>query len=318
MIPTALHGLEEESIPVFITQEARQLAQGFANQQSTPAKADQVYRNTLAISVVNNYLRVLGIPTDLNHCDSWNPMMRMVMNTADLEIVGRGRLECRPLSTEELNGNVPTCYIPTEVQGDRIGYIVVHLAEDEATLLGFSPTVKTEQLPLTQLQPFSDLLPHLHPLDEGENTIITLSQWFQDVMESGWQTLDDLLGTPTVQYRQSANAALAYREMGKALSSDDQLDDHPVLVVRIMTSADDMAAMTTMNIHVKVQPSPTQTALPPELQLRLSDETGVTLMEAVNIDERQMVMLDFQAEVGDRFDVHIQWGDTILTERFVV
>ncbi|NEP47182.1 MAG: DUF1822 family protein, partial [Okeania sp. SIO2H7] len=90
MITTISHVLDEESIPVFITEEDRKIAQGFANQQSNPIKADQVYRNTLAVSVMRNYLRILGIPTTLNHCDSWNSMMRMVLNTADLEIVGRG------------------------------------------------------------------------------------------------------------------------------------------------------------------------------------------------------------------------------------
>ena len=41
-------------------------------------------------------------------------------------------------------------------------------------------------------------------------------------------------------------------------------------------------------------------------------------MEAVNTEERRLVQLDFDATMGDRFDVHIRWADTILTERFVV
>ena len=56
---------QEQSIPMPITQEAQQIAIGFANEQPTQQKALQVYLNTLAVCSVNNYLRIMDIPTDL-------------------------------------------------------------------------------------------------------------------------------------------------------------------------------------------------------------------------------------------------------------
>ncbi|MEM9217375.1 MAG: DUF1822 family protein [Cyanobacteria bacterium P01_F01_bin.150] len=325
MIPTTLKALDEEAIPVFITQDAQQLAQGFASQQATPAKSNQVYRNTLAVLAVKNYLQILGISTDVAHCDSWNPMMRVMVNTADLDIVGQGRLECRPLSTEELQANPPTCYIPTEVQGDRIGYVVVHLEETEATLLGFAPNVDAEQFPLSQLQPFSDLLPHIHrvTLEDVEAKITTLSNWFNSAVEAGWYALEDLLKTPEmlVQYRQSSRASSESRQRAKVISSTTETD---ILLVGTITAPTDFtAANTPMGIQLKIHPSAPQSDLPSGLQLRLFDETGTTLMEAINTENHRLVKLDFEAEIGDRFDIQIQWPNiqgehTVITERFVV
>ncbi|MCF4966823.1 DUF1822 family protein, partial [Nostoc sp. CMAA1605] len=42
-----------------------------ANQQPTSAKAEQVRLNTLAVWVVNDYLQMMDIPTNLTASDSW-------------------------------------------------------------------------------------------------------------------------------------------------------------------------------------------------------------------------------------------------------
>ena len=326
MIPTTLHALAEEAVPVFITLEARHVAQEFARQQTTPAKSAQVYRNTLAVSVVQNYLHVLGISAEVTHCDSWNPMMRMMINTADLEIVGRGRLECRPLSTEELNGKTPTCYIPSDVQGDRIGYVVVHLDADEAILLGFAPIAETEHLPLIQLQPFSDLLPHIHQVtvEDVEAKITVLGNWFQNAVEAGWYALEDLVESAEmrVQYRQAPNPRSESRQRAKVISSSTT-DADVLLVGTITAPADFTAANTPMDIQLRIQPSAPQSGLPSGLQLRLVDETGTTFVDAINTENHRLVKVDLQAETGDRFDVQIQWPnplgeDIVVIERFVV
>ncbi|MEL7316369.1 MAG: DUF1822 family protein, partial [Cyanobacteria bacterium J06559_3] len=59
---------DDASVPVWVTQAAKQMAEQFASQQPTPPKAEQVYQNTLAVCVVNGYLNLLGIKTDLAAC----------------------------------------------------------------------------------------------------------------------------------------------------------------------------------------------------------------------------------------------------------
>ena len=175
--------LEDLLIPMAITQEARFLAQEFAKEQPTPPKAEQVYFNTLAVCMVNNYLRILGIPTDLTAGDSWNPVVRLAFDVADLEVTGLGRLECRPLKSGSRKGELiapsEVCYIPPEVQSDRIGYVAVSLDDEqqEATMLGFVKTVATSELPLSQLQSIDQLLEYLAQLKESDiSYIMSLSR----------------------------------------------------------------------------------------------------------------------------------------------
>jgi len=154
--------IEDFSLALPITQTAREIAQ-FASAQLPPQKAEQVRLNTLAVCVVNDYLQMMGIPTDLKASDSWQPVVRLGVDVADLEVTGIGRLECRPI-----RANQETCYIPKEVWEERIGYVVVQLDESllKATLLGFTQTAATDELPISQLQALEDLLAHLNQVKQ--------------------------------------------------------------------------------------------------------------------------------------------------------
>ncbi len=57
--------LDDFALKLPISQIARITAQQFANQQPNPEKAEQVRLNTLAVWVVNDYLQMMDIATDL-------------------------------------------------------------------------------------------------------------------------------------------------------------------------------------------------------------------------------------------------------------
>ncbi len=154
--------LDNFALTLPITQAARRTAQEFAREQPTPEKVEQVLLNTLSVWVVNDYLEFMGIPANKSFGDSWNPILRLCANVADLELPGIGRLECRPLSLQQ-----QTCYIPPETWEERIGYVIVQVDESlqDAKLLGFVRSVATEELPLSQLQPLSDLIEHLEQVN---------------------------------------------------------------------------------------------------------------------------------------------------------
>jgi hypothetical protein len=188
--------VEEVAVPVFITQEAQQLADQFARQQFNEAKAQQVRRNTLAVCAVNNYLKILGIPSDLSNCDSWNPVMRMITNVADLEVRGLGRIECRPVSFSQQDV-ASVCSVPTEVQGDRIAYIFVQIdpEQPEALILGFVEQLESEILPLSYLRPMSDLPAYLEQWNPQSQTnhVTQLTHWLQGQIEAGWRSLEEII-----------------------------------------------------------------------------------------------------------------------------
>lgn len=168
-----INGTEDRNdlcIRLPITQAARTQAQVFADQH--PEKAEQVYQNTLAVWVVNDYLQLQGYATELTAGDSWNAATRLCGDVADLVITGLGRIECRPVRSLELS-----CPIPPEVWHNRIGYVVVLLDASfrEATLLGFVPTFDPEdpleELPPASLQSMDEFIDYLYRLEVGQPVI---------------------------------------------------------------------------------------------------------------------------------------------------
>jgi len=190
---------ETESLPMPITQKAIHLASQFASQHQHPQKVEQIYINTLAVLVVGDYLKLLGIEIDLDRGDSWNPVTRLFENVADLYIKGLGKIECRPIrrvhqnaenGKQNLSDNPPeTCPVPVEAREERIGYIVVEIDEDEkvARLLGFSPTADSGELVLKELHSLDDFLVNLEHFFDAK---VDLNQWFLNVFNSDWQPFD--------------------------------------------------------------------------------------------------------------------------------
>ncbi|WP_424097428.1 DUF1822 family protein [Moorena producens] len=297
--------LADWSIPMPITQSALDIAQQFAHYQPSKQKAEQVYLNTLAVCAVNNYLRILGIPTDLSAGDSWNSVVRLAENVADLRVTGLGRLECRPVKTGDL-----TCPIPQEVRFNRIGYVVVEIDQDhtEATLLGFSPTSETGELVIHQLRTLKDLPAYLDQFQP----MTQLSQWLEHIFEAGWQSLESLLGNNGPQL------AFAFRTKSETIKRCKQIEwgkpNQGVALVVALTPESE----TTLNVLLQLNPINGQTYLPPNLQLLLLDEEQEMLINAQARNEDQAIQLDFTCEPGDRFSVKVALDNASVIEEFVI
>lgn len=313
--------IEDNSLPLPITQEARRIAWQFSQQQPTPQKVEQVRLNTLAVCAVNDYLQMIGIPTNLTSSDGWNPVIRFFDNVADLEVVGVGRLECRVLRTNE-----QICYIPPEVWEERIGYVVVQIDEQiqEATLLGFAKNVATEHLPIYQLQPLEDLLPHLHQLAESSQARVNLSQWLQNVFEAGWQTVESVLNPV------EANLAFSFRKM-EIFSDNDSEDSQHIRRARLIDLGMQLVGHSValvvelrpeshnkLGILLQVHPTGSQIYLPPLLQLIVLDESGAVFLEARSRQADNYIQLQFSGIAGERFSVKLALGEVSITENFAV
>lgn len=196
------NSIGNQSLPMPITQKAIRSARQFASEQGNPHKKEQVYFNTLAVLTVRDYLTLLDIETDLTNCDSWNPVVRLLENVADLYIKNLGKIECRPLinlpeNVEENNrinsaqNRSHSCHVPPEAREERIGYLVVDIDEDEkeARLLGFSPTAGTGELVLSELHSLDDFLIHLEDISESQ---VNLRQWLENVFTSNWQSVESI------------------------------------------------------------------------------------------------------------------------------
>lgn len=312
-----LHSKHEPlMLTVPLTVEAHQIAQQFYQQHDRP-KAKQVYLNTLAVYAVKTCLKCLGIPTNWQASDSWNPLMQTLTNTADLLIKDIGKLECRPVLPD-----AASCHVPAEVWSDRIGYVAVELnqALTEAKLLGFLPRVETEEIHLSQLINFESLLDHITPSKEP----IKLSQWLHNIFETGWQTVETLFQSSSTElafnfrgYTQIASQLAEPSELkitrGKRLTLGRRYDDEQIILVMNLIST----SLSELDISVEIYPSNGQTYLPKSLRLMILDDTGETVMQAEARSTKQ-IQLQFSGEPGECFKVRVALADLSLTETFII
>lgn len=316
--------MEGFALPLPVTQKSRHLAQQFASLQPTHQKAEQVRLNTLAVCAVKDYLQMMGIPTNLSASDSWNPVVRLCADVADLEVTGIGKLECRPLKMQE-----QICYVPPEVWSDRIGYVMVEIDESlrQVNVLGFTQTAAVEMLPISQLRPIEDLIDRLsqltHPLAVASSvasnrTLVNLSRWFENLFETGWQPVEALLkpafSSPAFSFRGKLDA---FGETDDDLPNQSvrraKLTDHSVaLIVELRPESEQKT-----NILLQVQPTGSLTYLPPLLKLIVLDDSGETFLEVEARNTDDYMQLELSGNQGERFSVKIV-GDTSTMEEFVI
>lgn len=318
------HELENFALSLPITQMARRMAQQFASEQPTSQKAEQVRLNTLAVWAVHDYLQLMDIPINVSVSDSWNRVVRLCADVADLEVTGIGRLECRVLSATEL-----TCYIPPEVWSDRIGYVVVQIDESslEATLVGFTQTATTEELPISQLRPIEDLITHLNQLVQpvADRPRVDLSQWLVNVFETGWQTVETLLNPAgsdlAFNFRSADSLTLLDSEppdigirRAKLIDLGMQIAGYSLaLIVELRAQSDQRKT-----IIIQVHPTGNQFYLPPLLNLTVLDEFGLIFLEAQARSADNYIQLQFSGLPGEQFSIKVALGDASITEDFVV
>ncbi|MCA1994384.1 MAG: DUF1822 family protein [Coleofasciculus sp. S288] len=300
-------------VPMPITQAAHRTAREFTRQQPTPQKAEQVYRNTLAVYAVHNYLQILGISTNLTAGDSWNPLVRFALDVADLEVTNRGRLECRPVRQNET-----VCHIPPEVQTDRIGYIVVQIDDEqqEATLLGFVDSVSESDLSLRELRSLIELptyLQHVRPK-------VILSQWLEGIFHEAWQALEEVFAPRQAHLAWAGLRNLRSSQIKRAKTFDLGLLLNQKTVALVITIQPEMAETPTlaenMNVLIQVLPMGEEEQLPPGLKLKVNLECESAEVEAREADN--LIQLEFSEPPDTPVVVQVQLADSVVTEELIV
>ncbi len=313
MIPAA-DEQENWALPLPINQAARYTAQKFAQHQPTLEKAEQVMLNTLAVFTVNYYLDLMSIATDWKKSDSYNPVIRLCADVADLELPGIGRLECRPVREFQ-----DFCYIPNETWDERVAYVVVQIDEffQEAKILGFVQNVKTDRLPLSQLQSPEALIEYLEQQKQlAIPTLTNLSQWFNSVVEANWQTVESLLNQAELQpmYAFRGGETISGTRRAKLFDLGIQIANQPVmLIVEINPQINQQT-----NIRLQLHPTGNQIYLQPGVQLKVLDEFGGLFLEAQARSADNYIQLQFSGEAGERFSVKVGLDDASITEHFLI
>ncbi|NJR64542.1 MAG: DUF1822 family protein [Leptolyngbyaceae cyanobacterium CRU_2_3] len=333
-----------------LTTDAHRCAQAFYQHHAQPQKAKQIYLNTLSVHAVYIYLSCLGIETDWQQSQSWNPTLQVLADTADLWVNQRGRLECRPVLPE-----MQDCSIPVEVWADRIGYMMVQLNAEltEATLLGFVPTVESETVLLKDLHSLSEFpqflsqvtLSPVQPSPAESGAIppvpIVLRQWLTQWIDIGWQTLESIQQSLQVDpeqvdpeqvdpefaysFRQAPSHTIDTSEsavngikQGKILSLQNIPEGRLLLLVGIVPSVNlSEFQIPEFQITVELLPTRGQRYLPRSLQLITLDATGQVVLQADGSNSEGLEF-QFSGAAGERFTLQICWQDIQIEEVFEI
>lgn len=306
-----------------LTAANHQIAEEFYRQHSNPHKARQVYLNTLSVLAVNFYLTCLGIQTNFEQSQSWNPALQVLLDSADLWVYDLGRLECRAILPD-----AKVCVIPPQVWSDRIAYVVIQLNSDltEAALLGFVSSVETEALLIETLQPIEHFPDYLNDYlnsvsaPRGEAVAITvLNHWLKNQISAGWQTLETLLNwqeQPTFSFR----APVAFDSLSQATSGIKRgrflTLGTPQTQVLFLAEITPRTA-SEYQIKIELYPAGVEAYLPRSLHLSVLDESEKAVLQAENSNSEGLEF-QFTGEPGERFSVRISLQEDNIIEAFEI
>ncbi|MBV6624463.1 MAG: DUF1822 family protein [Rivularia sp. (in: Bacteria)] len=295
---------------VSLASKAHQLADKFCSYHSNLQKSEQVYVNTLAIYAVNHYLQCLGFATDWKASNSYDIIMQSCLDIADIEVINHGKLECRVVSP-----NAEFVYIPQEVWTGRIGYIVVQLDEDleTATLLGFTPRVTTEQLPLNQLGGLEEFPQYL----QQATPTINLNQWFENFLQQGWQTLESLLTTESLANLNPSFKDASYlqgEEIVKAVKKIEIGNQSVLILIALKSESDEQ-----ITVRLRIYPNSEDKCLPENIKLAILSDSGETLKEVISRSIDNFIQLpSFKCSSQESFKIRLYFNNIYFTESFFV
>lgn len=276
--------------------------------------AKQAYLNSLAAYATDYYLSCLGFTTHLRNSESQDPISQILSNTGGLTL-GEGKvLECRPVLPE-----AETCYIPPEVQQDRLGYVAVALNAEltEATILGFYKQAEQDNMSLSQLESLDALIEHLHTpklavISTAKSSVVRLGHWLENAIDEGWEMINTwVVPSPQLAFRSrttQGNPAIECRKTLQLQSLDSGVD----LIIGVHPIQDG-----EIEISVEVSPANGSTVLPDNVTVEVLDETGKVVMEAITQTTHKLA-LDFSGEPGEQFTIKVAYGEAEVTEVFVI
>ena len=304
---------DQLTFSVALSTEAHRIAQEYSQGISNPDKRQQVYLNTLAVYAVDNYLQCMGFETNWQGSYSCDFLVIQLMNVADLEVKNLGKLECRPVLPK-----AEVCEIPPEVWEDRIGYVAVQFNSDlkEAQILGFTLQAEAE-VPLSQLQSLEDFLLYLSELEiakspqhEESSNLVKIGQWLDGFVDAGWQTIEHLLNP-----QQLGLAFMSAVSMTRGQKIDLGMHLEQISVALVIK----VAAGSEGEVDILTQVYPVGNhVLPQGVKLNITDELGENILEVISRDEDNWIQLEFSAELGEKFQIMVAYGESQQTKIFDV
>ena len=156
-------------------------------------------------------------------------------------------------------------------------------------------------------------------VDRSHSSANNLSQWFQNLFEAGWQSLDTLLGTEqrilAIQFRSDSEFKKIQVKGAKVIDLGMQLGGEAVVLLIGLT----LEADRTVGIRVRLHPAVGETYLPSDVRLVLLSQSGVVLQEVQSRCHDNYIQLKrFKSPTGRSFRIQVALGDVTIEESFML
>lgn len=295
--------LADLSFTVPLSDSNRQLADRFRCLHPEAQKANQIYRQLLALLSVEFYCNCMGIPNQLEHSDSWNFIQQTLSDSAALPLTNIGVLECCLVRDAE-----PIVEGSAEAFENRFGYIAVSFSPsyDEAYLVGFRKHLSTEHTPLSE---WDSLEMFLDAIETATRTPphVQLQGWLQHQFEPGWKLVSQAIESSetAVVFRKPPShrgiERIKYLEFSNGQQIGLQVGVYP-------TQAEEI------DVCVRIVP-PEDRVLPVDLQVSVLDAEETIVMHARSRETRTL-RLEFSIEPQEVFKLKLQHQSLTFTEIF--
>jgi hypothetical protein len=159
-------------------------------------------------------------------------------------------------------------------------------------------------------------------LSPAQNTgvVNNLSDWFQNIFDVGWQSLNALINTKsfnlTFAFRQRDSAGTGMSVEGiKLIDLEMQLGNQSVALLVGLTREDEQK----VGIRVQLHPANGETYLPPNIRLALLSQSGTILQEFTSRSQDNFIQLKrFTCPTGKSFKIQVSMNHFSIIEQFVV
>ncbi|MBF2016064.1 MAG: DUF1822 family protein [Rivularia sp. T60_A2020_040] len=296
--------LRELAIPVPIPASFRRQAQVYASQFFVQDVQKRIYRQTLALLAVDNYLRLLGFETNLNQPQRWNVINRLWSEVNELEIEELGILECCVINSEQFV--LPQPQLSYQI---NIGYLFVEITNSDKTaiLTGFFPALQEHEhreIAITDLISIDQFIDYLNEREASSSSLeqndlaqefakkkmIYLRNWLNHIYEGEWQPSVRDLQAVTCHKKLQLGGQVFDIQLAVSQSSEQ------LILVRIIIQSE------TNN-------------LPIGMQVSVPDEADI-YTETVN-EIASLISIPLELAPNEEFWIELRYKDELIKEYFI-
>ena len=173
--------------------------------------------------------------------------------------------------------------------------------------------------------PVSSEASYVDTLNAASQSLVNLSQWLNGAFDAGWQAVENILTPNQVSFAfrfrhgnsqkvDTSQDYLSNVKRGKLFKFGiEQSGESVALLIGLIT-----IELRKIQVSVELYPTKGQTYLPPDLQLMVIDETGLSVMQAQTRNTNKDILLNFKVNPGEQFGIKITLDNISFTEYFLV